>query len=82
MWIGKQGSMRQAKARGRKWIGLSQQNGRILATIKKAEKISWRRNFDGYQHVKKVLSEEQVRDYRYNYLCRIQRIRKTLKSGL
>lgn len=67
--------MRQTKARGRKWIGLSQQNGKILATIKKTEKISWQRNFDGYQHVKKVLSEEQVRDFRYGYLRRLNKFK-------
>jgi hypothetical protein len=72
--------MRQTKARGRKWIGLPQQNGRTLATIKKTEKISWRRNFNGYKHVKEVLSIEQVRDLRYNYLRKLNKFKTDIRS--
>lgn len=60
--------MRLAKARGRKWKGLSQEKGRILSTIKKTEKISWSRLFFNRQHAKNVLTMVYVRKLKQEYL--------------
>lgn len=60
--------MRLAKARGRKWKGISKQKGRILATVKKTEKISWKRLFFQRPQAKNVLTMVYVRRLKQEYL--------------